>query len=90
MRSDFVKEISEKIAQRLPVDINVLKDDAQRQVQTAAQSVLQKMDLVTKEDYDVQQAVLLRTREKLQDLELRVKQLESQLAHQKPHTDQLG
>ena len=97
MRNDFIKEISDKIAQRLPVDVNILKDDAQRHVQSAVQSVLQKMDLVTQEDYDVQQAVLLRTREKIQDLELRIKQLEEQLAQpqsqpalHKNQPDQLG
>jgi ubiquinone biosynthesis accessory factor UbiK len=43
------------------------------------QSGLSRLDLVTREEFDVQRAVLLRTREKLEALQRQVEQLEAQL-----------
>jgi ubiquinone biosynthesis accessory factor UbiK len=43
------------------------------------QSGLAKLDLVTREEFEVQRAVLLRTREKLDELQRTVSELESQL-----------
>jgi len=50
--------------------------DVQRNVRAVVGSALQRMDLVTREDFDVQAAVLARTREKLEALEARVGELE--------------
>ena len=47
---------------------------------TALQSGLAKLDLVTREEFDVQRAVLVRTRQQLDDLRLVVERLEAQLA----------
>lgn len=40
---------------------------------------LKRMNLVTREEFDAQQAVMMRTREKLEALELLVKELESKI-----------
>jgi BMFP domain-containing protein YqiC len=50
--------------------------DVQRNVRAVVGSALQRMDLVTREEFDVQAAVLARTREKLEVLEARVAGLE--------------
>lgn len=50
--------------------------DVQRNVRAVVGSALQRMDLVTREEFDVQAAVLARTREKLEALEARVAGLE--------------
>jgi hypothetical protein len=50
--------------------------DVQRNVRAVVGSAMQRMDLVTREEFDVQAAVLLRTREKLEALEARVAELE--------------
>jgi len=50
--------------------------DVQRNVRAAVGSALQRMDLVTREEFDVQTAVLARTRDKLEALEVRVAALE--------------
>ena len=47
-------------------------------------SAFNKMDLVTREEYDIQQQILIKTRVKLTELEARLAQLEAQLA---PQTD---
>lgn len=50
--------------------------DVQRNVRAVVGSAFQRMDLVTREEFDVQAAVLGRTREKLELLEARVAELE--------------
>lgn len=50
--------------------------DIEKNLRAVLQSVFAKLDLVTREEFDVQQAVLLRTREKLTQLEAQVAALE--------------
>ncbi len=69
----FLDEIGEKISQAIshsPVK------DIEKNVRAMLQSGMQKLDLVTRDEFDVQQEVLLRTREKLTELEARLAQLE--------------
>jgi ubiquinone biosynthesis accessory factor UbiK len=54
-----------------------LRDELQQNFKAVLQSGLSKLDLVTREEFDVQRAVLLRTREKLEALERLVAALES-------------
>lgn len=51
--------------------------DIEKNLRAVLQGVFAKLDLVTREEFDVQQAVLLRTREKLDALEVKVATLES-------------
>ena len=51
--------------------------DVEKNLRALLQSVFAKLDLVTREEFDVQQAVLLRTREKLEALEAKVAGLEA-------------
>nr|WP_147069924.1 accessory factor UbiK family protein [Sulfuriferula plumbiphila] len=51
--------------------------DIEKNIRAMMQGALQKLDLVTREEFDVQQEVLLRTREKLAELETRLAQLEA-------------
>ena len=50
--------------------------DIEKNLRAGLQSVFTKLDLVTREEFDVQQEVLLRTREKLEALEAKVAELE--------------
>lgn len=50
--------------------------DAEKNVRALLQSVFARLDLVTREEFDVQQALLQRTREKLDQLETRLAELE--------------
>lgn len=52
--------------------------DLEKNLRAVLQGVFTKLDLVTREEFDVQQAVLLRTREKLEALEAKVAALEAQ------------
>ncbi|EPJ47277.1 MAG: hypothetical protein OFPII_14100 [Osedax symbiont Rs1] len=51
----------------------------QEQVKALLQSALAKLDLVTRDEFDAQAAVLSRTRQKVEALEVRMTKLESQL-----------
>ena len=50
--------------------------DIEKNLRAGLQSVFTKLDLVTREEFDVQQEVLLRTREKLEALEAKVAAIE--------------
>ena len=54
--------------------------DLERNVKAVLSSGFNKLDLVTTEDFEIQRDLLLRTREKLEALELRVASLEAELA----------
>ncbi len=56
-----------------------LREELQQNFKSVLQAGLGKLDLVTREEFEVQRAVLLRTREKLEALQHAVTQLEAQL-----------
>ncbi len=77
MDTKKLDELAQKLTDALPGGIRELRDDAKRNLRAALGSILARMELVTREDFDVQSAVLARTREKVEQLERRVTELES-------------
>jgi len=69
-------ELAQKIAALVPKDLKETRDDLGQNVKALLQSGLRKLDLVTREEFEVQRAVLLRTREKLEALEARLGEYE--------------
>ena len=69
-------DISKQMANSLPKGLSALSEDVQRNLHSALEVALNRMNLVTREEFDVQQAVLLRTREKLEAMEKRIAELE--------------
>lgn len=69
-------DLSRRVVDNLPRGFQTLQDDLQRNLHAALEAALGKLNLVTREEFEVQQAVLLRTREKLTALEARVAELE--------------
>lgn len=51
----------------------------QEQLKQALQAALSKLDLVTRDEFDAQTAVLLRTRERLEAMEKQIEELEGQM-----------
>lgn len=72
-----IDELARKLAGALPAGIESLKEDAERNFRSVLQSALSRMQLVSREEFEVQAGVLARTREKLQALEQRLAQLEN-------------
>ncbi len=52
------------------------REDFETQARATVMSVLSKLELVTREEFEGQQAVLMKTREKVEALEKRVAELE--------------
>ncbi len=74
-----IDDLARQLAENVPENLRTLGDDLQRSFKTLLQSGLDRMDLVTREEYEVQRAVLERTREKLEALEARLAELEKAL-----------
>jgi BMFP domain-containing protein YqiC len=69
-------ELARELVDAVPRNVRALGDDLERNFRSLLQAGLGKMDLVTREEFDLQVAVLARTREKLEALEGRIAELE--------------
>ena len=69
-------ELARKLVDSVPGNIKSMGEDVERNFKSLLQSAMARMDLVTREEFDVQLAVLARTREKLEALEARLAELE--------------
>ncbi len=69
-------DLAKKITGLLPSSVLQLQQDLESNIKALLQSTLSKMNLVTREEFDVQEALLQRTREKLDKLEKLLQELE--------------
>jgi len=74
----IVDDLARRIAASVPDSVKALQADLEQNFRAALQAGLGRLDLVTREEFDVQQGVLRRTREKLESLEKRLAALESE------------
>ena len=74
-----IDDLARRLSDLVPPGLDAARADLEKNFRAALQAGLGKLDLVTREEFDVQRAVLLRTREKLEQLEHTVAELESQL-----------
>ncbi|MEJ7745923.1 MAG: accessory factor UbiK family protein [Luteimonas sp.] len=72
-----IDDLSRRLSGLVPPSLREGREELQQNFKAALQSGLAKLDLVTREEFDVQRAVLLRTREKLDALQQAVAQLEA-------------
>ena len=70
-------DLARRLSGLVPPGMREGREDLQQNFKSVLQSGLARLDLVTREEFDVQRAVLLRTREKLEALEREVQALES-------------
>jgi BMFP domain-containing protein YqiC len=73
--NDAIEELSRRISSLIPADMKHMQEDIENNIRSLLQASLSKMNLVTREEFDVQSAVLQRTREKLEELEKQLEQL---------------
>jgi BMFP domain-containing protein YqiC len=73
MESNKIKELIEGILNILPQNTRDMKDDVKDNIKILLNDYLRKIDVVTREEFDVQKEVLLKTRKKLEDLEEKFK-----------------
>jgi len=72
----FIDELARQISDSIPAGVKGVQQDLQKNIHTLLQGALAKLDLVTREEFDTQTQVLLRTREKLEQLEKTIAELE--------------
>ena len=73
----LVDDLARRLGALLPPGMAEARVDLEKNFRAALQSGLQRLDLVTREEFEVQRAVLLRTRAKVEALERAVAALEA-------------
>jgi ubiquinone biosynthesis accessory factor UbiK len=74
-----IDDLARRLSGLVPPGLREGREELQENFKSVLHSGLSRLDLVTREEFDVQRAVLLRTREKLEALQRQVEQLEAQL-----------
>jgi BMFP domain-containing protein YqiC len=72
----FIDDLARQISESIPAGVKGMQEDVQKNIHTLLQGALSKLDLVTREEFDAQSQVLARTREKLEQLERVVGEME--------------
>jgi hypothetical protein len=73
----LIDDLARRLAGSVPESVMALRRDLEQNFKGVLQSQLAQLELVTREEFDVQATVLKRTREKLAALEQRLAELES-------------
>lgn len=75
----MLDDVAQKLSSVLPESLQTVQEDIEQNFKTVLQNAFNKMDLVTREEFDVQTNVLSRTREKVDVLEKQLTELEALL-----------
>ncbi len=75
----FVEDLARKLAANVPGSVRALQADLERNFEALLSSTFEKLQLVTREEFDVQRRVLERTREKLTRVEAELEALEKRV-----------
>ena len=76
MSDKSIEDLARRLAEELPESLRSIRADVEENFRSVLKNGLEKLDLVTREEFEVQEAVLERTREKLEELAERLKDLE--------------
>jgi len=74
-----LEEIAKQVSDAMPPGVKSFGEEVDRKIKQVLQAQLGKLDMVSREEFDVQTHVLLRTREKLADMEAKFAELEKKL-----------
>ena len=77
---NHIDDLARRLSELVPPGLRQSGEELQASFRGALQAGLSRLDLVSREEFEVQRAVLLRTREKLEALERTVAELETRLA----------
>ena len=76
MSKESIEELARKLADAVPEGLKSMREDLEQNFRSVLQSGLSKLDLVTREEFEVQEAVLAKTREKLDELAAKLEEME--------------
>ena len=77
MAKESIDQLARTLAENVPESLRAVRDDLESNFRAVLKSGIQRMDLVTREEFEIQQSVLRRTRETLAALEKRLAELEA-------------
>ena len=76
MTDESIENIARKLADAVPEGLRSVREDLENSFRSVLRASLARLDLVTREEFEVQEAVLEKTRAKLEALERQVEELE--------------
>jgi BMFP domain-containing protein YqiC len=77
MKNEFrFEHIAKQIIDNLPSDLGKVQEDMEKNLKAALQSAFSNMELVSREEFDIQAELLSRTRELVEELEKKIRDLE--------------
>ncbi len=79
MLKQQIESLLNDVASVLPNDLNQARNEIESNLRAALTASLAKLDLVTREEFDIQTALLQRSREQLDLLQQKLEELEKQL-----------
>ena len=79
MLKEKIETAISDITKILPEDLDILKDDLEKNIRAPLNATFSKMELVTREEFDIQASLLSRTRAKLEALQKKLSEIEKQL-----------
>tara|TARA_B110000014_G_C20108008_1_gene583044 strand:- start:420 stop:662 length:243 start_codon:yes stop_codon:yes gene_type:complete len=71
-----VDVIANKIKDIMPDSLKTSREEMHKTLKSGAEGVLQKLDLVSREEYDIQVTLLKKCQEKIKELEAKIASLE--------------
>ena len=74
-----LEEIARQVSDAMPAGVKNVGEEIDRKIKQLLQAQLGKLDMVSREEFDVQTQVLLRTREKLSEMEAKLAEFEKKL-----------
>ena len=80
MDSKTIEDLARRLSAAIPDGLKELQQDIEKNFRAVLESTFSKLNLVTREEFEVQKGVLARTRAKVEALEVQVKTLEATLA----------
>jgi len=78
-----IEDIAKQITNAIPPSLKNIANDLEDKTKTVLQSKLAQLDVVTREEFDIQTQVLIKTRAKLQNLEDKLADIEAKFSHSK-------
>lgn len=78
-----IDELARKLAESVPAGLRSMREELEQNFRATLRTALHRLELVTREEFEVQRLVLARTREKLDAMSERLEQLEAEATRDK-------
>lgn len=75
-----IEEIAKQVTESIPPSLKNMANDFEDKAKTVLQNKLAQLDVVTREEFDIQTQVLIKTRAKLTELEIKLAELEVKIS----------